>query len=1133
MIEIELYRSRIGAFNLLTIRIQKLFYNVLNRIWKTTFSQSLAASIAKLSPSYWITLILIVGVFAFSCYLILKVHCGEETARVQCSHGKYNCQQDEWFILKNMFNSTLTLTISRYQSMKHFAIARQGLQYRCLSKLMESNFKAKYLYGNIDRGLKNIHINVRSLYNKITELKTFMLKEKPHILGVSEAELLKDFHSEAKLKIPGYTTLFPKSWDRDGRARVIVYVKKCLQYTQLHSLESSEVQSIWLAAGFKNCKQVFFSHIYREHTNTLGSSLASQRAVLDLMLKQWEDAASYKTNDGSNEIHISGDMNLDCLGGRWLENDYPLVSLSRMVRDICFANNFSQLVDKVTRVQFNSVRNTTQMSCIDHLYTNAKHRISPVKILAWGASDHDAVSFIRYSKEPKPPSRTIRKRSFKNFDSGKYLHDMASVSFNDVYSSLDVDEAAVKLTENIVSVLNLHAPWIIFQQRKNYAPWVTESTVKMMKERDKLKTEAKELARLEGNNTSSVQRDKWCKFKKIRNQINNKIKYEEIQYKKGKLSECQNSSSQVWGLAKKFMDWSTAGPPTQLEIVTDSGINLVTKAAEIAQEMNLFFVDKVNKLTESLKDVPLNLSGCSKIVNGKKLSMSLKHVTVRRVRQLLLSLKNKTSASVDQLDNYSVRLAADFIAEPLHHVICLSIMQQKFPSCWKYTKIVPLHKKKSVLKKENYRPVAILSPLSKILEKVVYEQMYGYFSRNDLFTPSLHGYRENRSTLTAMLTMYDKWVLAASKGQLTGVVLADLSAAFDLVDPDLLMKKLEIYGFEDDMIAWLRSYLTDRYQAVWIDHAYSNFIEHSLGVPQGSNLGPLLFLIFFNDLPTFMAEDIECFADDSTLSATKENLSDVEKSLSEDCNKFSQWMSENKFKLNVEKTNFLRVGTAMKLQRTRKLTVMMDGMVLRESESNSESLLGVIIQNDLKWSSQINALCTKLKSRLAGLSKLRMIMSKRSKRMIIEGVFQSVLSYCLPLFGGCAVSELNLLQTLQNKAARIILNLPSRSNRSQMYDSLGWLTVRQLVAYYSLLTIFRIRCSKQPEYLAYSLLRENHNGHIIVKNNNLQLYRSSFMFRGPILWNKMPLVIRKETKLNSFKTSLSSWIQSNIPRFED
>ena len=203
------------------------------------------------------------------------------------------------------------------------------------------------------------------------------------------------------------------------------------------------------------------------------------------------------------------------------------------------------------------------MSCIDHLYTNAKHRISPVKILAWGASDHDAVSFIRYSKEPKPPSRTIRKRSFKNFDSGKYLHDMASVSFNDVHSSLDVDEAAVKLTENIVSVLNLHAPWIIFQQRKNYAPWVTESTVKMMKERDKLKTEAKELARLEGDNTSSVQRDKWCKFKKIRNQINNKIKYEEIQYKKGKLSECQNSSSQVWGLAKKFMDWSTAGPQSR------------------------------------------------------------------------------------------------------------------------------------------------------------------------------------------------------------------------------------------------------------------------------------------------------------------------------------------------------------------------------------------------------------------------------------------------------------------------------------------------------------------------------------------------------------------------------------------
>ena len=130
-------------------------------------------------------------------------------------------------------------------------------------------------------------------------------------------------------------------------------------------------------------------------------------------------------------------------------------------------------------------------------------------------------------------------------------------------------------------------------------------------------------------------------------------------------------------------------------------------------------------------------------------------------------------------------------------------MQKKFLSCWKFTKIVPLHKKKSKLERENYRPVAILSPLSKILEKVIYEHIYNYFDRNQLFHPSLHGYRKGRSTMTALLSMYDKWVCAASKGQVSGVVLVDLSAAFDLVSPSLIIQKLNIYGFDDDFATWI------------------------------------------------------------------------------------------------------------------------------------------------------------------------------------------------------------------------------------------------------------------------------------------------------------------------------------------
>ena len=197
----------------------------------------------------------------------------------------------------------------------------------------------------------------------------------------------------------------------------------------------------------------------------------------------------------------------------------------------------------------------------------------------------------------------------------------------------------------------------------------------------------------------------------------------------------------VWSLAKSFMNWRSPGPPSQLEVVIDKKLTLVTKAKDLAKVMNQFFISKVQNIVQGLKRLPVDLSGCMRVMRGKDSSLNLQFISIRRVRKLLGQLKNKKSISIDQLDNFAVKLAADFLAGPLHHVITLSVMQQKFPSCWKLTKIVPLHKKDSTLEPKNYRPVAILSPLSKVLEKAVYEQLYGYFTRNKLFNSALHGYR--------------------------------------------------------------------------------------------------------------------------------------------------------------------------------------------------------------------------------------------------------------------------------------------------------------------------------------------------------------------------------------------------------
>ena len=245
-------------------------------------------------------------------------------------------------------------------------------------------------------------------------------------------------------------------------------------------------------------------------------------------------------------------------------------------------------------------------------------------------------------------------------------------------------------------------------------------------------------------------------------------------------------------------------------------------------------------------------------------------------------------------------------------------------------------------------------------------------------------------------------------------------------------------------------------------------------------------------------------------------------------------MVANNFKLNADKTHFLAMGTKRRLQKLdQQIQVVMDGVTLEESKEKKELLLGVVIQNDLDWAEQIKALLGKLKKRLGGLERLRFIMKSSAKKNIVQGVFNSVLCYCLPLFGGCDNSEISSLQVQQNKAAQIVLSLPPRHNREYMFNQLGWLTVNQLIVYHTNIAVYKIRKSMEPEYLANILGKTSRLGknYIIVENIKLGLTRKSFTVRGALQWNKLPPDLRSEPKLGAFKKSLKKWVLENVPRF--
>ena len=273
------------------------------------------------------------------------------------------------------------------------------------------------------------------------------------------------------------------------------------------------------------------------------------------------------------------------------------------------------------------------------------------------------------------------------------------------------------------------------------------------------------------------------------------------------------------------------------------------------------------------------------------------------------------------LDTYIIKLVKLDILPAVTHIINLSISSKEYPVAWKRSKVIPLHKKEDLLNPKNYRPVAIIPILSKVMERVVFNQMVAFITENKLIHPNHHAYRANHNTITALLQMYDGWLDSLEKGEMAGVCFLDMSAAFDIVDHKLLIKKLELYGFDAGMLSWVLSYLSERQQCVSIDGCLSRLQHVHHGVPQGSILGPLLYILFTNELPEVVHHEcqagppsatwpnytmscetcgsIGCYADDTTYTCSGPDSLVLSEMLTSKFKLIADFLVSNKLKLNV------------------------------------------------------------------------------------------------------------------------------------------------------------------------------------------------------------------------------------------
>jgi hypothetical protein len=934
-----------------------------------------------------------------------------------------------------------------------------------------------------------IHQNIAGVLNKLNELELVLLelaKEKIDVDTICLTETFLKRGDESNVILDNYELRSHYSREKK-RGGSCILCKRHLESTQLDVNQTFGIEKSFevCAVSVKDYKTIIVC-VYRTPDSDLNLFLNNLEALL----------ISLEHKD--QKIIICGDFNVD-----FLKPSFRKTQLCNILSSYGFKYHITQP--------------TRQNSCIDNIVSNVENVVGRTHQLH--LSDHNTAQSVEVKYPEKEltnyPSSIVRlKYAFWPEYKNKFVECINSLTFSDVYESSDVQVAFNRFHNIITLFFGLCFPLIrskVTFRLKNPA-WITKGIRKSCQRKRYLRQQYY-------LNKSAQNKRSVSEYSKIlRRCISSLQKHCNKRY----ILNSENKAKATWNVINKRIG-STINNNDIVEIIDKNG-DCKQDGKVIADTFNDFFVGDPNVKTgnERVSGTSFNSTN----IKGVAKTIFLRPATVNEVQRIIMTLKNKKSSGFDSLTVECLKLVAPAIAKLLAHIINASFENGDFPDRLKRSVIKPLYKKGKKNDKNNYRPVALTPVLSKLFEKAMYNRLLEFLDLHKVLATEQFGFRRKKSTMLASFVLF-KHVLNNLNAKIpTSCLFLDLSKAFDFVDHDILLNKLHMYGVRGSAFNWIQAYLRNRDQFTRITkldktintivHFDSNIRDIYRGVPQGSILGPLLFLVYVNDLPKVTQHKSVLFADDTTIVFKCIKATQYEAEVNDALRDIVDWLVLNKLEINIGKTKFLQFST----KKAKKITMNISYADNRIEEVDSAIFLGICVDKYITWNEHVDMLCKKMYKFIYALRIIRRTTSVETAITVYHAHVCSQIRYGIVLWGNS--SHAHKVFVAQKKCLRAIWGLKNIQSCKQLFIENKFLTLPAMYIYEIAKLV--------KENLSLFHLRDNANRRaethvpLSMPAPRLELYRKNCYYMATLVYNSIPKSI-SDLCYNRLCKTLRLWLE--------